>query len=227
MRRFISLTALLLSISLFLSHGTSYSNAKVRGDATLSIVPEERALIAITYGEDNNLSVTNNTAKTIKVSNVEMVNEDDHPIISLLENGTATIHPGDSRQFNVPNDTDVLLGKAIQLLTRWNGGNAQINSTIPELFLNSLVEEEEEVKLENSEDDAKLKSVEERGAEPELTKDDVEKKDIDKDVTPVNKEENKAEIESDSKEKESEDKGKDKEKDEISNVEESSLEGDE
>ena len=78
LKRFISLIALLLSISFFLYHGTSFSNAEIRNDATLTIVPEEHALIAITYGKGGNFFVTNNTAKTIDVANVEVVNEPGH-----------------------------------------------------------------------------------------------------------------------------------------------------
>ena len=93
LKRLISLSALLLSISLFLSHGTSFSNAEIKNDATLSIVPEEHALIAITYGKSGNFSVKNNTAKTIDVANVEVVNEPGQPVISMAEKGTFTIIP--------------------------------------------------------------------------------------------------------------------------------------
>lgn len=141
LKRFFSLAALLLSITLFLLHGTSFSNAEIKNEATLTIVSEENALIAIAYGEDNNFTVTNNTAKAIDISNVEIVNETDRAIISVVERATTRIRPGESRQFTIPGDPNSLTGKVIQLIARWNGGNAKINSTIPVLIENITVEE--------------------------------------------------------------------------------------
>ena len=63
LKRFFSLAALLLSIITITFTGTSFSTAEIKNEATLTIVPEENALIAIAYGEDSNFTVTNNTAK--------------------------------------------------------------------------------------------------------------------------------------------------------------------
>ncbi|WP_210471553.1 hypothetical protein [Sporosarcina sp. 6E9] len=155
MKRFISLTALLLFISLFLYHGTSFSNAEIKNDAILSIVSEENALIAITYGEGGNFFVTNNTAKAIDVRNIEVVNENDQAVISVVKNDPTTIVPGKSQNFILAGDPNSLTGKVIQFTARWNGGNATINTTIPELIGLSSVEESNEANTnpEPSEDD--------------------------------------------------------------------------
>lgn len=156
LKRFISLTALLLSISLFLLHGTSFSNAEIKNDAILTIVPEEDALIAIKYGEENNFSIINNTAKAIEISIVEIVNEFDHASVSVIDKSSPSISPGKSLQFTIPSDTNALPGKAIQLVARWNGGNAKIISIIPERIQQATEEELTEEDLDpeiNGEDD--------------------------------------------------------------------------
>ncbi|QUW23534.1 hypothetical protein JSQ81_08550 [Sporosarcina sp. Marseille-Q4063] len=150
MKRFISLTALLLSISLFLYHGTSFSSAEIKNGAILSIVPEENALIAVTYGEGGNFSVINNTAKAIVVVNVEVVNEHGQPVTSIAQKVPFTLNPGDSQKLTIKGDPKILTGIVIQLTARWNGGSARINSIIPKLVGQSEVEESIEESIEEN-----------------------------------------------------------------------------
>ena len=63
LKRFFSLTALLLSMSFLLFQSNSFTTAEIKNEATLSIVPEEDALIAINYEEGRMFTVTNNTEK--------------------------------------------------------------------------------------------------------------------------------------------------------------------
>ena len=65
------LTALFISVSFFLLQSNSFTTAEIRNEATLSIVSEENALIAITYEEGGMFTVTNNTEKsTIEIDGI-------------------------------------------------------------------------------------------------------------------------------------------------------------
>lgn len=128
-----SLTALYLTISLLLSHTNSYSTAQIRNEAALSIASEDRALIAITYRAGNKrFAVTNNTGKTVEIEKVEILSDTDHRIIDLGENNFTAINPGRVNEFTITGDPKSLTGKVIQIIVHWNGGRAEINSTIPE-----------------------------------------------------------------------------------------------
>ncbi|MBO1913650.1 hypothetical protein J4G37_53640, partial [Microvirga sp. 3-52] len=71
------------------------------------------------------------------------------------KNDPTTIVPGKSQNFILAGDPNSLTGKVIQFTARWNGGNATINTTIPELIGLSSVEESNEANTnpEPSEDD--------------------------------------------------------------------------
>ncbi|QBP41864.1 DUF5305 family protein [Paenisporosarcina antarctica] len=91
MKLFFSLSVLLISISFLLFHSTSFTNAKIKNTATLSIVSEESALMSISYGVGKNFSVINNTAMTIKVDRVKLKNKSEHQIINNKKYGSRII----------------------------------------------------------------------------------------------------------------------------------------
>ena len=67
MKRFFSLSALFIIHVIFTFQSNSFTTAEIKNEATLSIVSEEDALIAIDYGEGRMFTVTNNTEKAIEI----------------------------------------------------------------------------------------------------------------------------------------------------------------
>ena len=73
--------------------------------------------------------------------NVEVVNETDQAVFSVVKKDSTTINPGMSQKFTITGDPKILSGKVIQFTARWNGGSARINSIIPKLVGNNKDEE--------------------------------------------------------------------------------------
>ena len=132
MRLTFSLTALFLSLSFLIFHGNSFSTAEITSEAKLSIVTDNDALIAISYGPGKQFQVTNNTGKTIVIDSIEISDAPKNEIKELGENGSFSIEPGESKRFNVTADPKELENKIMRLFAYWNGGSTEINSIIPE-----------------------------------------------------------------------------------------------
>ena len=127
-----SLTALFISLSFLIFHGNSFTTAEITSEAKLSIVPDDDALIAISYGPGKHFQVTNNTGKTIVIDSIEISDAPKNEIKELGENGSFSIEPGESKRFNVTADPKELENKIMHLFAYWNGGSTEINSIIPE-----------------------------------------------------------------------------------------------
>ena len=132
MRLTFSLTALFLSLSFLIFHGNSFSTAEITSEAKLSIVTDNDALIAISYGPGKQFQVINNTGKTIVIDSIEISDAPKNEIKELGENGSFSIEPGESKRFNVTADPKELENKIMRLFAYWNGGSTEINSIIPE-----------------------------------------------------------------------------------------------
>ncbi|MEK4484678.1 hypothetical protein MHH81_03675 [Psychrobacillus sp. FSL H8-0484] len=131
MKLLLFLTASLLLISSLLLQSNSFSKAEISNNVLLSIVEEESALIAITYGEEKTFEVTNNTDKTIEIERVELLDEYEEEFMNI-EDVDSSIFPGEMKEFALTGNSKDLTGKVIRIITRWEGGNAEIQSTLPE-----------------------------------------------------------------------------------------------
>jgi len=131
LKLFFSLTVLFLSITLLLFQTNSFTKAEITSEARLSVVSEENSLIAITYGVGKQFTVTNNTGNTIEIVEIWLNGDSDNRIIDIKGKGDS-IKSGGNKAFNITDDPKALHGKVIQLIARWEGGNAVIKSTIPE-----------------------------------------------------------------------------------------------
>ncbi|MCL6572507.1 MAG: hypothetical protein K6T88_12625 [Bacillus sp. (in: Bacteria)] len=126
-----SLFILFISLSLLLLPSNSFTTATIRNETTLSIVAEDHALIAITYLNNNMLTLTNNTGNTIGIDRIEVINKTGHELIPEKENDSHYVQPGGVKQFTITGDPKNLTGLVIQIKTHWKGGRADIKSTIP------------------------------------------------------------------------------------------------
>ncbi|MEK5067053.1 hypothetical protein [Sporosarcina sp. FSL K6-1508] len=168
MKKFFSLAALLVSMSFLLLRSTSFTTAEIGSDATLSIVPEDSALIAITNWEGRKFAITNNTEETIEIQGIDILSGFSEEAMNVVENNSSTLISGGSKYFTLIGDAQELSGGEIQIIAHWNGGSAEINSTIPEFEDEQiLVELEEETKSE-------LIEAEEKEKEKEKEKEEIE-----------------------------------------------------
>lgn len=130
-----SLTVLLISTSLLLLHTNSFTTAKVKNTAELSIAPEDHALIAISYGVGKKFFITNNTGRIIEIEKVGLVSRPNQVVVDKDEFGSSFIPSGEVKKFTIIGNPKGLIGNQIQIKVRWNGGSADINSTIPETIV--------------------------------------------------------------------------------------------
>ncbi len=128
LKLFFSLLAILLTSSLLLLFSNSFTNAEIKNDATLSIVPEDSALIAIIDWEGRTFSIKNNTEETVEIAGIELSSDSD-----------MDIEAGEIGDFTLVGDAEELSGKVIEIIAHWNGGSAEIKSTIPEFTENEVV----------------------------------------------------------------------------------------
>ena len=151
MKLFFSLSALFISVTLMLIYTNSFTTAAVKNEATLSITSEESALIAINYTKDNNFRLSNNTDKNIIVKNIKLVSDPKHNVINV---DTPIFLPsGHSQEFSIVNSTKDLSGKVMTVSVHWNGGTANIKSTIPTLEIDEITPESIDDQSELEEDD--------------------------------------------------------------------------
>ncbi|WP_066315635.1 hypothetical protein [Bacillus sp. FJAT-29814] len=134
MKLIFSLLVISLSISLLLIQSHSFTTAEISSEAILTVVPEENALIAITYGKNKRLVVTNNTGNTIEIESIEWLGSPNYRIIEVGKNDANFIMPGTIKEFTLTGDPKQLSGGVIKINVRWNGGSAELTSTIPELI---------------------------------------------------------------------------------------------
>lgn len=133
LRLTIFLSALFLSIIYFLFQSNSFSTAEIRSEIAISIVPENIALIAITYGEGKQFTITNNTGKTIILDSVGLNVDSKNGIIELDNKGNYTLEPDEFKSFNITGKPQDLQGNLIKIKAHWDGGSTEIKSKIPEI----------------------------------------------------------------------------------------------
>ncbi|QFF97999.1 hypothetical protein PB01_03735 [Psychrobacillus glaciei] len=133
MRSIFLLSALFISFSFLVIQSDSYSIAGISSDATISLVPEGEALIAINYDVENRkIMLTNNTEKT---GYIESINPDGY--FELLQ---GVIGSGETIVSDVIGKSDDLSGQNISIKVRWSEGSALISSILP-VFAEELIEE--------------------------------------------------------------------------------------
>lgn len=135
MKWIISLLLIFSSIPLLLIQSNSFTTAVIKNEAELSIVAEENALIGISYGKNNWLAVTNNSANPIEIESIELLDHSIQKIHKKDEMDSNHIPPGKAKEFTITGDPRELIGENIKINCRWDGGSAQIKSTIPELIV--------------------------------------------------------------------------------------------
>jgi hypothetical protein len=133
LRWIISLLVIFSSIPLLLIQSNSFTTTVIKNDAELSIAAEENALIGLSYGKANLLAVTNNSANPIEIESIELLNHSVQ-ILQKDETDLKLIPPGKTKEFTITGDPRQLIGGIIKINCRWEGGSAQIKSTIPELI---------------------------------------------------------------------------------------------
>lgn len=127
------LSALFISISLLVIQSDSYSTAEIRSDATIRVVPEGEALIAINYDQENRkIMLTNNTDKTVYIESIIPS--------GYFELFQGVIGSGETIEFDVIGKSDELNEQNISIKVRWSDGSADIVSVLP-LFADEPLEE--------------------------------------------------------------------------------------
>jgi len=177
LKKFFSLAALLLSISFLLLGSTSFTTAEIGSDATLSIVSEDSALIAITNWEGRTFAITNNTEETIEIEEIKIIGRFSEEAMNGVENDSTPLLSGASKYFTLIGNSQELSGSDIYIFADWNSGSAEISSTIPEFedekVLDELVEEQIESEIIEAEEEGEEKVV---GIETEVESGKVEGK---------------------------------------------------
>jgi len=69
----------------------------------ITMVLKNSALVAITYGENKTLKVTNNTDKTIKNNSVELIGESEKEIVNM-EESDSDVMAGEIKEFALTGD---------------------------------------------------------------------------------------------------------------------------
>lgn len=130
LKKVLVLTALFISTSFFLLQSNSFSNATIRNEAKLSIVPEKSALIAIIYGEGKSFVIKNNTESTIEIKRIDLLGESEDGI-GFVEFNDHFIMPGGNKEIILTGDYENLSGTDVHISVRWDSGIAEIKSVLP------------------------------------------------------------------------------------------------
>jgi hypothetical protein len=128
-----SLFVIFVSISFLFIQTNSFTKAEISNDAVLSIADEEHALIAITYGKGKKFEVKNNSENTIEIVSISLLDSLAHNIHEVGEPDSYLVQPDRVKEFNITGDPKGVIGKTIKINFRWNGGSAEIKSTIPDI----------------------------------------------------------------------------------------------
>ena len=131
MKRLLFLAALFFSISLFFFQSSSYTIAGLENDGYISLVPEDSALIAVSYEEIPKFWITNNTDKTIYIERLEILGAYDYGIDYF----DSAILPGASGEFTITGDVNSVIGNTLQITARWDEGEAEISSVLPSFVI--------------------------------------------------------------------------------------------
>ena len=153
MKLFFSLSALFISVTLMLIYTNSSTTAAVKNEATLSVTSEESALIAINYTDDKNVQLSNNTDKSIVVKSIKLVSDPTHKVINA--NFPFSLPSGHSQEFTIANNKKDPSGKLMTVSVHWNGGTAEIKSTMPKLETDEITPEPIEELIKQEVDDEK------------------------------------------------------------------------
>ncbi|MFF2753475.1 hypothetical protein ACFVR1_06905 [Psychrobacillus sp. NPDC058041] len=163
MKSILLLSAFLISFSLLFIQSDSYSTAEIRSDATIRVVPEGEALIAVNYDEENRkIKLTNNMEKTIEIESMNPA--------SYVELYQASIRPGETIEYGVIGKSEELYGQNISFKVRWSEGSADILTILP-MFAEEPLEELPIEAEEGEVDEEELVEVE---VEPDETTTPVE-----------------------------------------------------
>ncbi|MEH7252629.1 hypothetical protein V7111_10935 [Neobacillus niacini] len=127
------LFVIFVSISFLFIQTNSFTKAEISNDVLLAIANEENALIAISYGKGKKFEVKNNTENSIEIVSINLLDSLAHNIHEVGEPDSYLVQPGRVKEFNITGDPKGLTGKTIKINFRWNGGSAEIKSTIPDI----------------------------------------------------------------------------------------------
>lgn len=156
-------------------HTNSFTTAAVKNEATLSIGSEESALIAINYTENKNIQLSNNTDKSIVVKTIKLVSNPKQKVINA--DLPISLPPGQNQKFSIVNDKKDLSEKVLTVSVHWNGGTADIKSTMPKLNIDGITPEsiEELIQPEVDDENTISESINEQpvpAVDSELVEDD-------------------------------------------------------
>lgn len=186
MKSIFVLSALFISISLLILQSNSFTTAEIRSEATINLVSEENALIAINYGENKMFTVTNNTDKTIEIESIDIKGIEE---LFEVDEKDSFILSGESKEFTVSGDSKELAGEMMSIMVRWNEGIAEITSMLP-MFKDDKEETkasgekegktvEENKKIEEPAKEEKIEESE-KLEEPEIVESEKEKLEVEK-----------------------------------------------
>ena len=169
MRLFVSLSALLISATLLVVYSNSFTTAEVKNETTLRISAEGNALIAITYEKAEKLTIKNNTDKTITIKSVSIINDSNHKITTQGKESPVSLNSTGSQVYNITGKPSELPGKVIVVKADWNGGSAEVKSTIPNLQENQKTSDPivEQIDTELDSENIIPESIEEQ-SDPEV-----------------------------------------------------------
>lgn len=78
------------------------------------------------------ITLTNNTGNTLEIESIEILNHFAEKINLAEEMDTFPILPGGVKDITITGDLKDAAWEMVQIKVRWNGGRAEIKSTIPE-----------------------------------------------------------------------------------------------
>lgn len=134
MKRLLTAAILFLSLSLLFLQSTSFTTATITNDALFSNVPEDQALLAITYNEHPQFWITNNTESIIYIEQLEIIGGENYAI----DYATNVLMPGSSEEFTLIGEVESLIGRTLTVLARWDNGEAVISSTLPTFIVEEV-----------------------------------------------------------------------------------------
>lgn len=180
MKRLLTAAILFLSLSLLFLQSTSFTTATITNDALFSNVPEDQALLAITYNEHPQFWITNNTESIIYIEQLEIIGGENYAI----DYATNVLMPGSSEEFTLIGEVESLIGRTLTVLARWDHGEAVISSTLPtfiveEVALPPLTNEtlkEDEKQTESLTDDNESSNTEDTEENENSKTEDTEEK---------------------------------------------------
>lgn len=108
----------------------SFTSASISQEASVNLVAEENALIAITYGENKSFVITNNMDKSIRIKSIKIQKE-----AKIVNDLPITLLPGASKEFLIEGDSQLLFGIQMEISIESENGNMKITSVLPQFTL--------------------------------------------------------------------------------------------